>query len=115
MKRLSVIPVVLLIAGCGSNFMDPQSARARITPAIRDACSAGSDSDIAGNITIFETWRDEGVSRLDVLIYMEENNICTPQENPVMEVLCGDDLLCIRDLIWQCNACHLAIIDAVWR
>lgn len=111
MKRLVIISIVLLITGCGSRVMDPPSARERVTPAMREACPFGLDSEIAGKITLFDTLREEGLSKLEALALSGE--VCGT-DDPLGEILCGTDPLCLGGIQSLCNACNAAVIDAVW-
>lgn len=112
MKHLSIVSVVLFVAGCGSGVTDPPSARDRVTPAMREACPFGLDSEIASKILAFDILREEGLSRFAALALAAD--VCAT-DDALGEILCGTDLLCLEGVESLCNACNAAVIDAVWR
>lgn len=103
--------LVVLVGGCGVQTAFEPSA-ARVTPAMREACLFALDSEIATKITFFETLREEGVSIFELLLL--SSDVCAT-DDPLGEIICGTDSLCLEGVKSLCNACNAAVLDAVYN
>ncbi len=121
MRRLSIISLVLLVAGCGSGVTDPPSARDRVTRDMRDACSVHigvdimpvPDSEISTRFIAFDIMWEEGLSKLEAMLVNVE--ACATENNPETQQICDFDVTCLVVSESTCMACNASIIDAVWR